>query len=146
MKFRDKTITYDQLKARIAERRFHVSYKVLDDLKDKIDPSFYTDIEKFRPYFKMIYGGSLGFGKKEITHKDILRELQPYETNNKCLRSVKHHHSKGRLKRPSHFFMSIGRDKGPNVFKVQESAYRDQDYVYNDAMGEKVTKEKKAFS
>jgi hypothetical protein len=26
MKFRDKAITYDQLKARIAERRFHVTY------------------------------------------------------------------------------------------------------------------------
>jgi hypothetical protein len=98
---------------------------VLDDLKDKIDPAFYTDLERFRPYFKMIYGGSIGFGKKEITHKDILRDLEPHESNIKCLRSVKHHHSKGRIKRPSYCFMSIGRDKGRNVFKIKESVYRD---------------------
>ena len=70
IKFRDQTITYDQLKARINERRFKVTYKVLDDLKDKIDPSFYENLEEFEPYFKMIYGN-----KGTISHKDVLRQL-----------------------------------------------------------------------
>jgi len=144
VKFRDKQITYDQLKARIAERRFHVSYKVLDDLKGKIEPSFYTDLDKFKPYFKMIYGG--GPGKKEITHKDILRDLQPYESNIRCLRSVKHHHSKARLKRPSHCFMSIGRDKGRNVFKVQESAYKEENVYGSEANAEGKERLKGTFS
>jgi hypothetical protein len=38
IKYRDSQITFDQLKCRIAERRFKVSYKCLDDLKSKLDP------------------------------------------------------------------------------------------------------------
>eukprot|EP00347_Sterkiella_histriomuscorum_P009078 403342601 len=122
MKFRDQNITYDQLKARIAERRFKVTYKCLDDLKEKLDPQFYTDMEAFEPYFKMIYGS-----KQPISHKDILRDLQPYESNKRCLRSVKHQHQKNRgTKKNSHFFISIGRDKGRNMFKIPDQPNLEQ--------------------
>ena len=42
--FRDKKVTYDQIKARLAERRYNIIYKCLDDLKPEIDPEFYTDL------------------------------------------------------------------------------------------------------
>ena len=103
IKFRDHQITFDQLKARIAERHFKVSYVVLDDLKDKLDPSFYQDLDSFEPYFKMIYSNN-------PTYKDILRKLEPYESNNRCLRSIKHIPKKERTKKQSHFFRSISRD------------------------------------
>eukprot|EP00347_Sterkiella_histriomuscorum_P010689 403375302 len=40
MKFRDEKITYDQFLARVEEKRFGTVYKVLDDLKGKIDERF----------------------------------------------------------------------------------------------------------
>lgn len=58
IKFRDKVLTLDQLKARIAERRFNVKYQCLDDLKGKIDPSFYQDLEDFEKHFKLTYPGN----------------------------------------------------------------------------------------
>ena len=47
IKFRDNNLTQDQLRARIAERKFDVKYVCLDDLKGKINPDFYTNVEKF---------------------------------------------------------------------------------------------------
>ncbi|CDW77049.1 UNKNOWN [Stylonychia lemnae] len=120
MKFRDQIITFDQLRARIAERKFKVSYQCLDDLKEKLDPQFYTNMEDFEPYFKMIYGS-----KSNLTHKDILRDLLPYESNKRCLKSIKHYANKGKQRRNSHFFTSISRDKGRNMFKLSENALRD---------------------
>lgn len=55
MKFKNKEMTYDQLKTRLAERRYNFTYKCLDDLKPTIDESFYTNLQKFEPYFNMIY-------------------------------------------------------------------------------------------
>jgi hypothetical protein len=37
--FRDRSITVDQLKSRLAERHSGTTYFVLDDLKDTLDPS-----------------------------------------------------------------------------------------------------------
>jgi len=37
--FRDKKITLDQLKARVYEKLLGTSYVVLDDLRDKLEPS-----------------------------------------------------------------------------------------------------------
>ena len=54
-KFIEREITYDQFKSRIAYRNQKVDYKCLDDLKEKIDPSFYTNLEHFEQYFRMIY-------------------------------------------------------------------------------------------
>lgn len=45
MKFRDEKITYDQLLARVEENRYGTVYKVLDDLKGKIEDKF-INVEK----------------------------------------------------------------------------------------------------
>ena len=44
LKLKDGTITLDQLKARIAERKTGLKYVVLDDLKDILDPKFYAEV------------------------------------------------------------------------------------------------------
>lgn len=74
------------MKARIAERRYNIAYKCLDDLKEKgiLDPKYYTNIEEFLPFFNMIYSS-------ESTYKDVLRPLEPYEANKRCLRSIRHY-------------------------------------------------------
>ena len=57
----------------------------MDDLKERgtIDPRFYNDVEKFRPFFNMIYGS-------DATYKDVCRDLLPYESNLRCLKSIKY--------------------------------------------------------
>ena len=57
IKFRDAEITLDQLKTRIAERKFDLTFKCLDDLKQKgiIDAKYYSNVEQFLPFFNMIY-------------------------------------------------------------------------------------------
>ena len=57
------------------------------------------------------------------TLKDLKRDLDPYETNKKCLKSIKFHYKKNKGKRSSHFFKSIGRDKGNNIFKIKKNDY-----------------------
>lgn len=44
LKLKDGTLTLDQLKARIAERKTGLKYVVLDDLKDGLDPKFYEEV------------------------------------------------------------------------------------------------------
>ena len=44
LKLKDGSITLDQLKARIAERKTGLKYVVLDDLKDVLDPKFYEEV------------------------------------------------------------------------------------------------------
>jgi hypothetical protein len=85
IKFRDSRLTYDQLRARTAERKCNIVYRCLDDLKQKgdLDPKYYEDIEAFIPYFNMLYGAN-------GTYKDVLRPLEPYEASKKCLKSIKY--------------------------------------------------------
>lgn len=45
IKFRDGKLTFDQLRVRIAERKFRMEFKCLDDLKHKIEPKYYDNIE-----------------------------------------------------------------------------------------------------
>ena len=45
IKFRDGKLTFDQLRVRIAERKFRMEFKCLDDLKHKIEPKYYENIE-----------------------------------------------------------------------------------------------------
>jgi len=92
VKFRDSQLTYDQLKARIAQRRYNIAYKCLDDLKEKgqIDPKHYENVEAFMPIFNLLYS-------QAATYKDVLRPLAPHEIDKRCLRSIKH---TGAAKRP----------------------------------------------
>jgi hypothetical protein len=56
IKFRDGHITFDQLRIRIAERKFQMEFKCLDDLKPIIEPKYYENVDQFLPFFEMIYG------------------------------------------------------------------------------------------
>jgi|LauGreDrversion4_2_1035121.scaffolds.fasta_scaffold569882_1 hypothetical protein len=99
-----------------------MEFKCLDDLKDKIDPKYYENVNKFMPFFEMIYGPN-------STYKDVMRSLEPHESNLHCLKSIKYNPKKksnaqaifgGKYstinvkKKPQHFFRSTGRDKGKN--------------------------------
>ena len=52
-------------------------------MKDKVDPKYYNNVDAFLPFFNMIYSS-------KATYKDVLRTLKPYESNKKCLRSIKY--------------------------------------------------------
>ena len=67
IKLRDRQLTYDQLRARIAERKYNLVYKCLDDLKEKgiLDPKYYTNMNEFKPFFDMIYSSN-------TSYKDVL--------------------------------------------------------------------------
>ena len=84
IKYRDGTITLDQLKARVTERCFGIKYTVLDDLRPMILPQFLDEkkLKEFMPYMDMIYG-------KNPKVKELLRPLKPHEVDFKCLKSVK---------------------------------------------------------
>jgi len=66
-----------------------MEFKCLDDLKQKktLQPEYYENIEGFLPFFEMIYGPN-------STYKDVMRELEPHESNLHCLRSIKYNPKK----------------------------------------------------
>jgi hypothetical protein len=56
-KFCDGRITFEQLRSRVAERRLKVKYTVLDDVRDRLDPSFMGEnLKKFKPQILAVYG------------------------------------------------------------------------------------------
>ena len=84
---RDARITMTQLKARVAERRGFAKYKVFDDLFPELS------LEE-RETLKKRDKNSFLFGKNPKP-EDFTRQLQPWESNPRCLRSIKYHHKKG---------------------------------------------------
>ena len=48
MNFRDKIISYDQLRARVAERRGIAVYKVFDDIKAMLHPELLARLQKMK--------------------------------------------------------------------------------------------------
>lgn len=82
VKFIAKELTFDQLRARIADTKFNVKYKVLDDFKDKLDPSFMGEnLDKIRPHLQRVYG-------KNPTFEQVSAPLKPHQFNVKCMRSI----------------------------------------------------------
>ena len=90
IQFRDGLITLNQFKARIAERRGVVKYKVLEDIYPSLEPSIKKEIEENPNIVELIYG-------KNATVADLQRPLEDWESNKRCLRSIK-----GRAKQPPH--------------------------------------------
>ena len=101
--FRNRGITLEQLKSRVAERRFGIKYVVLDDLLPHLLERFKDPIalEKFKPTMKKIYG-------ENPCAKEINRELKPYEVNERCLNSLTHEPKQEKI-RESHFFKNTDR-------------------------------------
>ena len=92
MGFRDAKITLDQLKARVAERRGFAKYKVFDDVYSDLNREEREAILK-RPNMAVFL-----FGKKPKPEM-YNRELEPWESDPKCLHSIKYHYKKGSKRR-----------------------------------------------
>jgi len=84
--FKEHKISISQLKARVYKRRFKIDYTCFDDIKEDLDPKWLDEKEKekFRPKMKMIFGDN-------YDPEELLRQLQPHEVNDKCLRSINWH-------------------------------------------------------
>lgn len=92
--FRDKKITYDQLQARVAERTGAATYVVFDDIKDQLAPSILEGLDTYGETMKLLYKG-----KKKLTIQDLLRPLEPWEVNHRCLKSIQYHHNQKKTER-----------------------------------------------
>lgn len=84
--FRDKEITFDQLKCRLAEKNQNVRYKCLDDLRGTLGP----EIEKGMndELFYKLYAHDVKDGKKLVAVSEFQKETQPWQSNEHCLRSL----------------------------------------------------------
>jgi hypothetical protein len=54
LNFRDKVISYDQLRARVAERQGIATYKVFDDIKELLHPGLIARLQKMKERQKRI--------------------------------------------------------------------------------------------
>ena len=86
--FRDNTITLAQLKARVAELRGFGKYKVLDDIYPGLSNEEREKLTKRTDMIKFLFG-------ENPKPEDYSRDLQPWEANQRCLRSIKFHYKKG---------------------------------------------------
>lgn len=83
---------------------FNIEYKVLDDLREVIDPEFLDkNLDKYRSDTIKIYG-------ENFTKKSLNEDLKPHEVNHHCLRSVSLAPSEKTLI-PNHFFRSLPRER-----------------------------------
>jgi len=73
----------------VAERRGFAKYKVLDDVYQDLPLEERERLAKQEPKF-----ASFLFGKNPKP-QDYCRDLAPWESNARCLRSIKYHHKKG---------------------------------------------------
>ena len=83
VQFRDKKLTFDQFLARISERQGQASYIVLDDIKKDLHPSILEGLDEYQQTMDILYKG-----KKNISIEELLRPLEPWEANKRCLRSL----------------------------------------------------------
>lgn len=56
VKFRDGVITYDQLRARGAEKNGYAKYVVLDDFIHKLNPVLVAGLEDYKKTYQMRFG------------------------------------------------------------------------------------------
>jgi hypothetical protein len=49
-------ITYDQLRARCAEKNGYANYVVLDDFRSKLDPDIINNLEEYKKTYKLRFG------------------------------------------------------------------------------------------
>jgi hypothetical protein len=79
---------------------------------------------KFKPKMKMIFGN-------KMNAEDVLRKLEPYETNMRCLTSLKWHVAHkapqkiAEEKRASHFFKTTERHEPYASMRGQTEVMRD---------------------
>ena len=89
VQFRDHQITFDQLKARIAERQGLANYTVYDDIKKDLHPSITENLDKYDSTMRLLFKG-----KTKIEVSDLLRPFADWEVNPRCLKSIQYVHKK----------------------------------------------------
>lgn len=77
VKFRDKKMTFDQLRARTAHKNGYATYKVLDDIRDKLDPELLKEKKDLRYMYDLIYHDS-NYGTHSFMEK-ISKGLDQWE-------------------------------------------------------------------
>ena len=55
VKFRDKLITFDQIKAWVAERQGLASYTVYDDIKEGLHPSITENLAQYKKTMDLLF-------------------------------------------------------------------------------------------
>ena len=87
IQFRSGSITLNQFKARLTERRGVAKYKVIEDIWPNIHPQIKEELKTRPNIHDQIYG-------KGATVAEMQRPLEDWEFNPRCLRSIKYHHKK----------------------------------------------------
>ncbi len=87
--FRNRKITFDQFKVRVAEASGIAYYKVYDDIKSDLHPSITTGLEKFGPVMEMMYRG---VSKDKVKMDDLLKPLEDWQVNMRCLKTLQYKH------------------------------------------------------
>ncbi|CDW84108.1 UNKNOWN [Stylonychia lemnae] len=91
--FRDNRITYDQLKARLFERRGVGEYKVYDDIKKDLHPSIIDGLDQYGKVMDLLYKG-----KDKLEVSDLLKPYESWQINHRCLKTIQYKHIKDKLK------------------------------------------------
>jgi hypothetical protein len=89
LKIRKGKMTLRQIKTRIIERMdgYRCKYREFDDIKDRLIPELQRiDEKKATKYLKAAYGKN----PLEIPMTELLSEMEPWQANMRCLRSIKH--------------------------------------------------------
>ena len=74
--FRNKDITFDQLRARVAEKQQNLKYTVLDDLKKELDPETLKGMDE-ELFFK-IYKSEVKDGKRIVPLSELQKPPQTW--------------------------------------------------------------------
>eukprot|EP00347_Sterkiella_histriomuscorum_P014959 403358847 len=91
--FRNQEITLDQLKARIAEKNLNVKYVVLDDLRKTLQPDILEGVPD-EILYNLYRTETTSDGRIIVPLKEMQKGLQPWQTDNRCLRSMFYHKKK----------------------------------------------------
>ena len=84
LKLRNAELTIDQIGARLSAKHFGATYKVLDDLRDQLNPDIYKGFED-DSYFKRLYNKGL---HEEVPLEEILKPRAEWLSNKHCRRSL----------------------------------------------------------
>lgn len=87
-KFKEKEITKNQLEARLIEFLYGVRFKCLDDFKEILGPQVGESSNTNIKQLEQFYGTVNVNGKKTIPIKNMIRELNPWEVDEHCVRSL----------------------------------------------------------
>ena len=90
MELREKKVSFSQFQAKVYRRAGVCNYKVLDDIFDDLADSIKAELASKKNKKLTGYDG------QPIKVSELLRPLEPWEVNKKCLRSIKYHHKKSR--------------------------------------------------